>query len=738
MVYRRASLGVAGAVGVITASVAWMPAQAETALLHRIPVITPSATVQVPVFESEMLMTDCNDNGIVDSVEITNDPLLDCNNNGTLDACERLVDIVFIIDTSSSMFSPVESGTPNIYGVNGAICEHITSIVDDLRSTLPVDIAVTMLTMEDTNDCPCPGADCSAISGINFGTVASYGTSTCGATGDDSCDLIGDDHENWGPSTGIIACEFPWRTNAAKIIIPVSDEGPHCGTGSESTCDVSSHAAAINRAALRCQNAGVKCYPITRSITYTSTGYFTGQTDIKPCTVFCLGDCAASSLYEGCVRLHALLLADSTGGKHLTLDAFNPLNTEIPLAIHMRSAIAQQLSLIDSDLDSRNDACEPTVQTTSFGYGLSFDGTDDYAEAAGNFDSSEILVEGWLFPRGLTYASRGGIATWGTNSDAAWSISVVAGTFPASLSLQFEINVGKVGYQSHTFTDVFNLTTFDWRNFAISYDGVRPILRLAGGTTWGPVWNTALSSGGTGATLRVGLEFVGVDEGYDGVIDELRIWNDIPSLADQRCGVYRTLDGTESGLEAYYRMDENTGQTVADLTGNGHTLTLGNSGSADAADPEWALADHEWKCFSNFVSSGSYGGGEGVSLCPTGSHMFTYEVCASGSVSYQWYSNGNLLVGETNPTYTASAPSPFVIDTMQCIATTDCGSVVSDTFTIRTCMADYDCSGSVDSDDFDAFMVDFDLGNPEADIDQSGFVDINDRDYFVTFFECGC
>ncbi|MCC6428566.1 MAG: hypothetical protein IT435_17325 [Phycisphaerales bacterium] len=54
------------------------------------------------------------------------------------------------------------------------------------------------------------------------------------------------------------------------------------------------------------------------------------------------------------------------------------------------------------------------------------------------------------------------------------------------------------------------------------------------------------------------------------------------------------------------------------------------------------------------------------------------------------------------------------------------------------CPADFDHSGFVDTDDFDAFVHAFELGVDEADFDGSGFVDTDDFDAFVHAFEAGC
>lgn len=54
------------------------------------------------------------------------------------------------------------------------------------------------------------------------------------------------------------------------------------------------------------------------------------------------------------------------------------------------------------------------------------------------------------------------------------------------------------------------------------------------------------------------------------------------------------------------------------------------------------------------------------------------------------------------------------------------------------CLADFDDSGFVDTDDFDAFVLAFEGGEASADADGSGFVDTDDFDVFVQAFGAGC
>lgn len=73
-----------------------------------------------------------------------------------------------------------------------------------------------------------------------------------------------------------------------------------------------------------------------------------------------------------------------------------------------------------------------------------------------------------------------------------------------------------------------------------------------------------------------------------------------------------------------------------------------------------------------------------------------------------------------------------------CRVSNEHGTLDSDTGTISTCIADFDCSGFADTDDFDVFVRAFETGDQGADVDGSGFVDTDDFDFYVRAFEAGC
>jgi len=153
-----------------------------------------------------------------------------------------------------------------------------------------------------------------------------------------------------------------------------------------------------------------------------------------------------------------------------------------------------------------------------------------------------------------------------------------------------------------------------------------------------------------------------------------------------------------------------------------------------------------------------------VGTCPSGSATFSVAAGGSGPFTYQWQwqpagmgtawvsltagdnadasgtpivnaSNVNTSAADLRPLagYTNSAPRAF-----RCSVSSLCSSVTSNEASLTVCAADFDCNGTTNGDDFDAFLDAFQLGEVAADIDGNGFVNGDDFDAYIAAFVSGC
>jgi hypothetical protein len=96
----------------------------------------------------------------------------------------------------------------------------------------------------------------------------------------------------------------------------------------------------------------------------------------------------------------------------------------------------------------------------------------------------------------------------------------------------------------------------------------------------------------------------------------------------------------------------------------------------------------------------------------------------------QGYANGGEMGGKSILTDSGLLMTTVVF--------TDNSSAVVRFDVNRVCPADFDSSGFVDTEDYDAFVEAFEAGINSADFDKSGFVDTDDFDAFVEAFTQGC
>jgi len=138
-----------------------------------------------------------------------------------------------------------------------------------------------------------------------------------------------------------------------------------------------------------------------------------------------------------------------------------------------------------------------------------------------------------------------------------------------------------------------------WAHLAWGYDGAGHFQFVVNGT------KVTLSSPGTGsgmlATTKGIVTLAGSQgfgyEGWDGVMDEVRVWSVFRAEADIKRDMKIKLKGTETGLVAYYNLDEGTGETADDIKKTpAHQLKFctamgGACPVANAAKPMWVASD---------------------------------------------------------------------------------------------------------------------------------------------------
>jgi YVTN family beta-propeller protein len=80
---------------------------------------------------------------------------------------------------------------------------------------------------------------------------------------------------------------------------------------------------------------------------------------------------------------------------------------------------------------------------------------------------------------------------------------------------------------------------------------------------------------------------------FQGLIEEVRVWNVARSEAEIQSAMNTPLIGNESGLVGYWKFNEGSGQTAYDSTLNSNDGQLGSTLGVDDNDPSWFLVSSQ-------------------------------------------------------------------------------------------------------------------------------------------------
>ena len=227
------------------------------------------------------------------------------------------------------------------------------------------------------------------------------------------------------------------------------------------------------------------------------------------------------------------------------------------------------------------------------GHALQFDGTDDLLNC-GNGSSlqitgNKITLEAWINVnefKSQPFAGSVIVKDQGSNSSGYMIRCGGNGII--------NFNIGNGSW--HEISTPENSVQLNrWHHVAAVYDGSSMKIFIDGDLT--AQSNSVFTIGNANnSNLLIGESPGFPGRVFNGKIDEVRIWN----IARSQSQIQNTMNTIltseyystpDSGLAGYWRMDEGTGQTAADLSVYSNNATLGTSVNPDASDPVWVEAN---------------------------------------------------------------------------------------------------------------------------------------------------
>jgi PKD repeat protein len=219
---------------------------------------------------------------------------------------------------------------------------------------------------------------------------------------------------------------------------------------------------------------------------------------------------------------------------------------------------------------------------------LRFDGAESYALclASPSLNLTDALtIETWINPAGWgEFPSLG----YGRVVDKGKIALFLMGSHPAasdhSLAIQLLHDAGAVSFAT---TPEGSIGLGVWQHIAVTYDGSAATLKVFINGLEQDLSYTSTPSGNIQDNSTVDLYIGNTISGtytFDGIIDEVRIWNIVRTSEDIASSMDSYLRGDETGLVAYLKFNEGNGNVLTDNT------THGNAGSAVAT--AWVQGYH--------------------------------------------------------------------------------------------------------------------------------------------------
>ena len=294
-------------------------------------------------------------------------------------------------------------------------------------------------------------------------------------------------------------------------------------------------------------------------------------------------------------------------------------------------------------------ASVPAVESNGAGYALDFDGTTtsttaDYVNcgtgATLNITTSSLTIEAWIKP--TIQKTHSIVKKFQTSGTVGYELFLANNASP-NRYVSFRLN-NSATYRVNSSTNYPIDGT--WMHVAATYNYSTKEMKLyvngiqEGGTLVGPT-----SIGTTAQPLLIGSELpTDFTKAFQGMIDEVRVWNVARSDADIKANMTNKLVGNEAGLVGYWRFDETSGTSMNDETSNNNDGTMINMDPA--TDHVWsgaALGDasaYDYNATDGYSATLSHTSGDAITATTTSGTQSGIQVYRADDNSVRTGSTG--------------------------------------------------------------------------------------------------
>lgn len=246
---------------------------------------------------------------------------------------------------------------------------------------------------------------------------------------------------------------------------------------------------------------------------------------------------------------------------------------------------------IDAAVNSNSSASTATVWKLSTGdrqrnpvagsgNALDFDGINDFCNLGNNAVyqlKNSFTIEAWIYTRTVDAGVRRIISSRNAST---------------SNGIGFGLNGNKLRFTTFGVLDYNGqsglISANTWTHVAVVFNTGNDAQFYINGVLSETIAGSA-SPGTNGINMYIGQIGTSGGEYFNGLIDEVRFWNCERTESEIKNNMYEALNGNESNLIGYYRMDNSTGTLLDDYSSNHNNGTLINMDDVD-----WVASD-AWK-----------------------------------------------------------------------------------------------------------------------------------------------
>ena len=334
-------------------------------------------------------------------------------------------------------------------------------------------------------------------------------------------------------------------------------------------------------------------YTLSPAATLPACEFFTVPSDIPVVSI----TAPAAGVVSATVNIQATA-SDNVGVSSVTflLDgvALGPADTTAPYTFSWNTTtVADGPHTITAEArDASNNvgtaAVSVTVQNGTGGgtdpHYLEFDGIDDFVQVAdapalsfgvGTADRP-LTIEMWMRTDAVNKHQL--LGKWGESTNQEYRLQIAGGTIRLDLKDQ------SANAMTSVFTNGLPPIVGSWHHLAVTYDGRGGATAADGITIYidgvaQAVWRmnngAYVAMENLAAPVEIGREGPQWNQ-YNGSLDEIRLWSIARTQSQLQAAMMTELTGSETGLVAYWRLNEGTGLSGDDVSSGSSLATLMN------------------------------------------------------------------------------------------------------------------------------------------------------------------